>query len=443
VTTPTQAEVLIEKLIPDGKALGRLEDGRVVIVEGAVPGDRLQLEEVSESKGLIQARAFRVLMPSPLRVSPRCPVVAQCGGCDWMVLGAEQQRLGKLAVLTEALLRTGKIDVRDQPPTLFSGRLRDGYRGRVRLQVAGERIGFYHRGSHQLVEPNHCAVSSPLLNAALGELRTMARACPGALGCFSWLELRHGSEGTVSVQLQRNETPLTEAGRSWLQALRGKFIVVTSTDEAESPEAWQRFQLTADTYMLSPAAAFTQVNWEVNQLLIERVVVGAVTRGIGTFLDAYAGSGNFALPLLARGLSGLAVESNRVAVLAAREAARRQGLPSAGFVAADACAFAAELRQKGQKFELVLVDPPRAGVKSGLADLASLATGWFGMCSCNPVTLARDLRLLLDLGFELDQVEAFDMFPQTHHIETLAWLRAPAALAAPVGATYKSSACAY
>jgi 23S rRNA (uracil1939-C5)-methyltransferase len=426
VTTPNEAEVLVEKLIPDGKALGRLVDGRVVIVAGAVPGDRLQLEEVSESKGLVQARAFRVLSPSPLRVSPRCPVVAQCGGCDWMVLGAEQQRLGKLAVLTEALLRTGKIDVRDQPPTLFSGRLRDGYRGRVRLQVAGERIGFYQRGSHQLVEPSHCAVSSPLLNAALGELRTMARAWPGALECFSWLELRHGSEGTVSVQLQRNEAALSEAGRSWLQALRGKFIVVTSASEAESPEAWQRFQLTADTYMLSPAAAFTQVNWEVNRMLIERVVVGAVTRGIGTFLDAYAGSGNFALPLLARGLSGLAVESNRAAVLAAREAARRQGLPSAGFVAADASAFAAELRQKGQNFELVLLDPPRAGVKSGLAELARLATGWLGMCSCNPVTLARDLRLLLDLGFELDQVEAFDMFPQTHHIETLAWLRAPA-----------------
>jgi 23S rRNA (uracil1939-C5)-methyltransferase len=143
-------------------------------------------------------------------------------------------------------------------------------------------------------------------------------------------------------------------------------------------------------------------------------------------LDAYAGSGNFALPLFARGLSGLAVESNHAAVLAAREAARRQALPSDCFVAADAAAFAAELRQKNQSFELVLVDPPRAGVKSGLADLALLATAWVGMCSCNPVTLARDLRVLIDLGFELDQVEAFDMFPQTHHIETLAWLRAPA-----------------
>ena len=425
-TVSAQAEVVVEKLIPDGKALGRLADGRVFIVAGAVPGDRLQLEEVSESKGLVEARAFRVLEPSPLRVTPRCPVVAQCGGCDWMVLSAEQQRLGKLAVLTEALLRTGKIDVRGQPPTLFVGRCRDGYRSRVRLQVAGERIGFYQRGSHELVEPSHCAVSSPLLNAALGELRTLARAGPGALECFSWLELRHGSEGTVSVQLQRNEKPLSDACRRWLQALRGKFIVVTSPEEAESPEAWQRFQLTADTYMLAPAAAFTQVNWEVNQQLIERVVEGAVTRGVGTFLDAYAGAGNFALPLLARGLSGLAVESNRAAILAAREAARRQGLPSDGFVAADAASFAAELRQKGRAFELVLVDPPRAGVKNGLEDLASLATGWLSICSCNPVTLARDLRALIDLGFELDRIEAFDMFPQTHHVEALAWLRAPA-----------------
>jgi 23S rRNA (uracil1939-C5)-methyltransferase len=427
-------EVVVEKLIPDGKALGRLQDGRVVILEGAVPGDRVALEDVSETKGLVKARTFRLVCPSASRVPARCPVAEQCGGCDWMQLGVEQQRQSKLEVLGEALLRTGRIDISSYPVSLFSGRRQDGYRGRVRLQVAHEHIGFFSRGSHRLIEPEHCAVSAPLVNAALRELRGLARAHPGALDCFSWMELRQASDGTVSVQLQRNERRLTSVAQGWLAALRSQFIVVTDPDEALAPAARQRFQLTPETYMLASPASFTQVNWEVNQALIAHVLAGASARGVSTFLDAYAGAGNFALPLLARGLTGLAIESNQPAVLAARESARQQGLDESCFIAADATHAATGLVREQRRFDLVLIDPPRAGVKTGLAQLAQLSSGWLAMCSCNPVTLARDLRSLLDLGFRLEQIEAFDMFPQTHHLEALAWLSAPGPGAAPLGA---------
>jgi 23S rRNA (uracil1939-C5)-methyltransferase len=152
---------------------------------------------------------------------------------------------------------------------------------------------------------------------------------------------------------------------------------------------------------------------------------------VASFVDAYAGSGNFALPLLSRGLRGVAVESNASAVESAREAAVAQGHDPAAFVLDDAAAYAERLARRGERVDLVLVDPPRAGLKSGLAALAGLAAGWLAMCSCNPVTLARDLRALQDLGFELESLQAFDMFPQTHHLETLAWLRAPGRMASP------------
>ncbi len=424
---PTSTEVSIEKLIPEGKALGRLADGRIVIAQGAIPGDRILLERFSERKGLVSAQSFRLVAASPLRVTPSCSVAERCGGCDWMMLRIQEQRQSKIELLKEALWRTGKIDFRERGIELFIGQRAEGYRGRVRLAVQHDRIGFYQRGSHELIEPERCAVSSPAVNAALGELRLAARAQAGALGCFTWLEVREGSDGSVSVWLERNDRALSPAARAFIQALRAKFIVVASSSEAESPQSWQRFQLTDDTFMLSSPASFTQVNWEVNRLLIRRVLDGAAARGINTFLDAYAGSGNFALPLLAQGLSGLAVEANPSAVLAAREAARRQTLPADGFVVADAAAHAEELWRQGRRFDLVLVDPPRAGVKVGLEPLSRLAQAWFLMCSCNPVTLARDLRSALDLGFSISELEAFDMFPQTHHLETLAWLRAPAA----------------
>jgi len=416
------AEVVIDKLIPEGKALGRLSDGRVVIATGVVPGDRIVLDVVNETKGLVTARTHRLIAPSPSRIAPPCELAERCGGCDWMMLPLAEQRRHKLAILREALLRTGKIDWSARELSLVVGERSQGYRCRIRLQVAGGRIGFHHRGSHELVEPEVCAVGSDAVNAALTQLRALARRHPRALDAYAWLEVREASDGSVSVLLQRGELAAKVDERPWLEELGAAFGVAHVGGPAHGV---QRFQLNDDTFMLSAPQGFVQVNWEVNRLLVAAVLSGAVQRGVATFVDAYAGSGNFALPLLGRGLQGLAIESNPSSIESAREAAVAQGFDPAAFIVDDAALHAAGLARRGQRFDLVLVDPPRAGLKSGLAALAGITGGWLAMCSCNPVTLARDLRSLLDLGFELEALLAFDMFPQTHHLETLAWLRAP------------------
>lgn len=428
MTPALGAEVLIDKLIPEGKGLGRLADGRVVIAAGALPGDRIALEAVKESKGLVTAERFSLLEASAARVAPSCEVADRCGGCDLMSLGIAEQRRHKLAMLREALLRTGKIDWGARPLPLVAGERAEGYRGRLRLQIAGGRIGFFHRQSHELVEAQSCRVGTPRLNAALGQIREAARAAPAGLDAFAWLEVREASDGSVSVLLEPRGRGLSAAARGWLAALAERGFRVSSTrDAGTSPELLQRFELTTDTYLLSAPRSFVQVNWEVNQALIARVLEGAAGRGLRTFLDAYAGAGNFSLPLLRQGLTGLAVESNEAAVAAARRAASQQGLDPAAFVAADAAEHALGLARAGRRFDLVLVDPPRAGLTSGLEPLSRLAARALALCSCNPVTLARDLARLLALGFELEELQAFDMFPQTHHLETLAWLRAPGA----------------
>ncbi|HKO94192.1 MAG TPA: hypothetical protein VJU61_23725, partial [Polyangiaceae bacterium] len=342
------AELLVEKLIPEGNALGHLADGRVVIAQGAVPGDRIELLRVSQQKGLVRALEFRVTAPSSLRVTPRCSVVQDCGGCDWMVLSREQQHASKRAILCEALLRTGKIALDPGVIEFFAGAVTGGYRSRVRLQILEGRIGFHGRGSHVLVEPAHCAVSSDALNVALSELRAFARRHPGALDAFAWVELRAAPDGTCSAYFERRTPPRSMLASEEAE-LRQHFLVATSPEEAGSAATWQRFDLTPDAYLLAPPGCFTQVNWEVNRSLIERVLDGARRRGARSFLDAYAGCGNFALPLLALGLSGAAVESNALAILAAREAARRQALPSDGFVSADSAAWAQERAQRNRR----------------------------------------------------------------------------------------------
>lgn len=416
------AELVVEKFVGEGRSLARLADGRVVILEGAVPGDRVALERAVELEGWVKAEAFRLVSGSPQRVVPRCPVAAECGGCDWMMVAPAEQRAGKLAMLEEALTRIGKLRL-DRPIAFHSDQRMDGYRGRIRLRAQDGRVGFYRRGSHQLVEPEHCRVSRPVVNLALFELRALSAAQRGALDAFEWLELREAPDGSVSIFLQRNDQPLGTAAQRFLAALRERFIVVTGEKEAEQPETWQRFELTSETYLLAPPGAFTQINWGVNRALVARATELALERGVRTFLDVFSGAGNFSLPWLARGLRGVSIESNRLSVVAAREAARRQGLAAGGFRIGDAFAIARELAQRGEGFDLVFLDPPRAGVKRGLPELAALSRRYVGMCSCNPVTLARDLQTLAGLGFSLEAIEAFDMFPQTHHLETLVFLR--------------------
>jgi 23S rRNA (uracil1939-C5)-methyltransferase len=416
-------ELRVEKLIAEGNALGRLADGRVVILQGAVPGDRVILEQVSEHKGLVRVQGFRVIEPSALRVEPHCPVFGACGGCDWMMLSPEQQRAQKLSVLREVLQRTARLDLSARAIAMTTGPSSRGYRRRVRLQVVDGRIGFYARASHALVEPERCAVCSSALNSALAELRQLTRSSPRTLADARSIELREACDGSLSLFVEPE--PGTRGPE--LDALRGRFSTALGCAQAADRALWQRFELTEQTYLLAPPGSFTQVNWEVNRALIARVLAGAEARGVRSFLDAHAGAGNFALPLLARGLSGLAIEYNAQAVSAAREAARRQHLPLEGFRAGDCARVALELARDGRRFDLVLLDPPRAGVKEGLRELAGLCSGWLAICSCNPVTLARDLRTLIDLGFELQELEAFDMFPETHHLETLVWLRAPKA----------------
>lgn len=420
-------EVLIEKLIPDGVSLGRLSDGRVVMLSGAAPGDRVVLEEFSEKKGLIKAQRWQLVEASSERVAPRCPVASECGGCDWMMLSESEQRRSKLGLLQQALRRTAKVTDVDFPP-LWTGERRHGYRCRVRLQIDAGCVGFRRRGSHELVAPAQCVVSEPALNGALERLRALASEHPGSLDGFEEVELSVDSDGRVALCFRGpgGESASPAPARPLLTALGAEFRVQVG-DAPETSSDWQRYDLIDGVYLLAPIGSFTQVNWEVNRAMVQHLVEGSLRRGAKSFLDLYAGAGNFSLPLLARGLRGVSVEAVRTAALAAREAARRQGLGQGRFWGRDVRRAVEALEREGRRFDLVVIDPPRAGVKHGLVEMAARSQGWVVLCSCNPVTLARDLRTLLDVGYSVEEVRPFDMFPQTHHLETLVWLRVPPA----------------
>jgi tRNA/tmRNA/rRNA uracil-C5-methylase (TrmA/RlmC/RlmD family) len=301
---PSQKEWEIERLVPGGAGFVRLASGQGAFARGALPGERICVEQAEDHRTYLQATRWSLLRPSADRVAPACPVQARCGGCDLMTLNERAQLAAKAGILREALVRTGHFQALPEIQFVPSERtLR--YRSRIRLHIASDgRVGFFAAHSQELVEIPGCLVADAELDAALQTLRELVTAHRAAWSRFAECELRVAPAGP---RLSLCLVPRTaELGR---------------TDE------------------------------------------------------------------LLRAL--------------------------------------AELPAK-ERFDLVVLDPPRSGAREILPELVRRKPAHIAYCACDPVTLARDLRSLCDAGYVLQSLTGFDMFPQTHHFETLAWLGATA-----------------
>lgn len=419
MTTEPTAEITIEKLVPGGDGFARLPDGQVLFVRGAAPGDRIRLTKVEKQRGALCATEFELLEASAARVAPECPVAKTCGGCDVMHVSRSVELEQKSGMLREALGRVGGVAPEVGPLTTAGDSL--GYRSRVRFHVGkGGKLGFFARGTHQLVEVPSCAVADPSINQALILIRRLARRFPEALLGFSDVELRATEQGVVARFVPRDGIkPI--AAQPFLRALAKDLRVAASLREAE--ELIERRHIASDLELEIPADAFSQINVAVNRELVSAVVEGALARKLTSFCDLFAGVGNFALPLARAGLSGVMIERTPSAVAAAQRAASAQNVTLKAR-AADAERALTDLVREGKRFDLVVLDPPREGAPPVVAGISALAPRAVAYVACDPVTLSRDLKPLLAAGMRIVSVRGFDMFPRTHHFETLVWLEA-------------------
>ncbi len=411
-------ELTVEKLVPGGDGFLRLPDGQALFVRGGAPGDRIRLGGVEKQRGTLWTNDYELLAPSHLRVVPECPVAAACGGCDLMHVSRESELAQKTSMLQEALERVAGVALASD--TFKSAGASLGYRSRVRFHVGRHgKLGFFARGTHQLVEVPACAVADPQINHALALIRRLARRFPEALGGFSDVELR-ATETDVIARFVPRDGIKPIAAEPFLRALGKELRVAGSEREAQA--LCERRRLTDDVFVEIPADAFSQINVPVNRQLVAAVVQGAKARGVTSFCDLFAGVGNFALPLARLGLSGVMVERTPSAVQAAQRAAAEQGIAKLKLRTADAARALTDLVREGQRFDLVVLDPPREGAPEVVAGIPGLSPRAVAYVACDPVTLSRDLKPLLAAGLKIQSVQAFDMFPRTHHFETLVWL---------------------
>lgn len=389
----------VEKLIFGGAGLIR-GDGKTVMLPWVAPGEQVQFRITKDHKQWAEAELLSVDEISPERVEPFCPVYGRCGGCQYQHMNDQFQRLQKVSILLETLERVGSIRP-ELPVEILSGEPR-GYRNRVQIHIDGTRIGFHSHSSRRLVPIDDCPIASPALNAAIQALRQMARE-------------QRFPRFVESIELFSNER---ETLLNILETRGGQrrvakwFIDWCSERIPGSGLSALMYNASGFSFQVSHRSFF-----QTNRFLIDSLVDRVLRHAEGTkALDLYSGVGLFAVPLSKKGLTTTAVESSTFAVRdletnAANHSARVDA------VRANADAYLAAAQSAP---DFVVADPPRAGLgKSVVQDLLRLRPQSLAIVSCDPATLARDLKGLLAGGYRLKDLTLVDLFPNTAHIETV------------------------
>ena len=413
-TAVGEETVAIESVAAGGDGVGRLADGMTVFVPRTAPGDRVAVTTVRRRRRHAHATLARVLEPGPGRVEPRCRHFTRdrCGGCQWQHLSAEAQGAAKRRVVGDALRRIGGLAVED-PPLVPSPRA-FAYRATITLTVrwtaAGPEAGF-HRDDPG--EPVFALERCEIAREELLALWTALRPALGALprGNDVRLKLRVAPDGALHVVVGGGEGAWTTAPA----------LAAAVASGGLSATVWWEPTGGAVRRMAGPAAergavAFAQVNPEVAAIL-RAAVLAAVPAARGRALDLYAGAADVGLALASLGWDAVSVEADAGAT--ARAADRVREAHSALRVVTDRVERCLDGLLPA---DLVVANPPRAGLDEGVAAaLAARAPRRLVYVSCDPATLARDLRRL---GAEPSRLAltCYDMFPQTSHVETLAVL---------------------
>lgn len=385
-------DVAIEKLVYGGDGFAHI-GSQAVFVPLAAVGDRLRIRitevERNYSRGVIE----EILEPSPTRRTPPCAHFGVCGGCQLQHLNYAAQLDTKVAFVRESLQRLGNIEWHDEIEVRAASEF--DYRSRAELKVSRDnghtRIGYYRAATQEICEVENCLILMPVANRELHRLHAEPSLIP------SDATRVHFTVGDEEVIV----TPATGEN--------GKSEAVDALGTAHQCIGGVNYGFGVRSF------------FQGNRLLVEDLVQAAIGGANGKLaIDLYAGVGLFSLQMARSFDQVCAVEGNRIAANHGIENARSNNLPNVRY---EAISVEAWLKYKSAEIEcpdFVLLDPPRAGAGSQVVErLAAMAAPQISYVSCDPATLARDLRLLLDYGYRIDSITALDMFPQTFHVETV------------------------
>ncbi len=415
-----------------GAALGRL-DGRVGLIDYAIAGEEVRAVVRRGKRDYFEGEAIEILQAAPTRTTPRCPYFGPCGGCQWQHIDYPAQLRFKQGIVEEQLRRIGGLNL-----TLAAVHHHEpwGYRHSAAIAL-GHVAGFRSRHSRWEIEIEQCLISHPAISALLHDLNLLIaqEQLPNFRGKL-WLEVKivHPGDTVESATIQAVLKGIAGVDPEGQPAIEAALQVL-----AELPSIWSlAFRrakggtetvkgplngpvLVANRRYQLPAGSFFQTNLQLLPTLLARITTLSTPYQGGTIADLYCGAGLFALWLAhdAPTTTIVGIEVDPLAIAAAEETARQWGTENCRFVARPAEKALNEL----PAVDLVIVDPPRSGLDTKLLHaLIERGPAGFIYVSCEPATLARDLAILTAGGYTVESVEMFDFFPQTYHVESLAYL---------------------
>ena len=410
----------VDRLSADGEGIARWRD-RALFVPGVLPGEQVRVVPGVEGK-VQRGHLLEVLRPAPDRVAPGCPLAGTCGGCDWLHLAPDGRRREREQAVRAALERLGGLDLSSVEwlPTLSAGDL--GTRRRADLHWTGSALGYLGRRTHTPVPVEHCPALVGPLAALPGQLTPLLSPLGRSLRAVRLLA--EGDRVSVALELVGAVRPRArEVALAIVRSgVRGVALVPEQggVEDVGRPTLRSPAPLRPEVMLRLRPEVFAQAHGEGTPLLVQRAVELLAPSSGDAALELHAGNGTFTFTLAGRVASVIAVESSAAAIRLASSASTEAGLGNVRFVQGDADKVSRGLVKEGRRFDLLLADPPRTGAP-GLGALArDLGVRRVVYVACEAGALARDAADLVKAGLGLRTLQLVDMFPGTHHAETLA-----------------------
>ena len=398
-------EILLTTLAYGGDAMGRLEDGRAVFVPFGLPGERVRVRLTEEKRNFARGEVVEVLEAFPVRIAPRCKHFGVCGGCHYQHLPYEEQLRAKTDILRDQLTRIGKIET---PPVqkMVASPNPWNYRNHVQFHLTKEgKVGYVMAQSPDLLGVTECHLPEALLNVIWPQLEFEPETN------LERVSLRAGKDDDAMLILESSspESPELEieAPLSVAHVFEENTIVIAGNDHIIISVLGRDFRVSATT--------FFQVNTALAEKMVEHLLTCLPTSSAATLLDVYCGAGLFSAFLAPKYARVIGVELSR-------SACEDFAFNLHEFDHVELYEGLAEdvIPHLEAKPEIILVDPPRAGLEKRVVDgILKLNPRTIAYVSCDPSTLARDARRLIEGGYRLVEVTPFDLFPQTYHIESI------------------------
>jgi 23S rRNA (uracil1939-C5)-methyltransferase len=381
-------DVTIEKIVANGFGFAFAE-GLTIFVSLAVKGDKLRVR-ITKQKGTVAfAEIVEIIEPSPMRVIPECQYFGRCGGCDFQQMSYKEQLNSKVAILKDCLKRIGRIEFENEIP-IYGSPKEFGYRTRtcIHADARSKKVGFFRRNTNEVFDVDKCIVLSEEVQAALTETRNS-------------IEFEKLSANIADIELAGGEDGSSMYCDEILEETREISLVFGDF-----------------TYYFNAKTFF-----QSNSSLIPKLIDAATCNIQGELaLELFCGVGLFSLPLANHFKKLVAVEDNEIAIEFAEKNADIAKIENIEFEAEDVGDYL--LGNEFGKVDFVLLDPPRTGIeKDALLRIIEIKPALITYVSCDPATLARDLKIVTENGYEIVSIEAFDLFPQTHHVETVAKMK--------------------